>query len=204
MASYRRFPDPFALLPPRIYYRGGCFLSRRFIKEHAAPSLPPFPRSPRSPRTPLALRRHRRRPVRARRTVTDSRVRKPRLIRFLGTAVPCFESRKKKKKEKETPSVGAGSCWITSPKTTLFSPTFRVKVCVRSPSEKFHRAETFSFSLLSQRNCHLTYINRAVGRDVVNSRERGTANVKNSQLRYRRCLLSKMRKNRETKAEGGG
>lgn len=27
-------------LPPRIHYRGGCFLSRRFIKEHAAPSLP--------------------------------------------------------------------------------------------------------------------------------------------------------------------
>lgn len=40
--QYCRFPDPFALLPPRIHYRGGRFLSRRFIKEHTAPSLPPF------------------------------------------------------------------------------------------------------------------------------------------------------------------
>ncbi|TGZ55509.1 hypothetical protein DBV15_06699 [Temnothorax longispinosus] len=34
--QYCRFPDPFALLPPRIHYRGGRFLSRRFIKEHTA------------------------------------------------------------------------------------------------------------------------------------------------------------------------
>lgn len=40
--QYCRFPDPFALLPPRIYYRGGRFLSRRFIKEHTAPSFPLF------------------------------------------------------------------------------------------------------------------------------------------------------------------
>lgn len=51
--QYCRFPDPFALLPPRIHYRGGRFLSRRFIKEHTAPSLPPF-----SPVRPFRLHRN--------------------------------------------------------------------------------------------------------------------------------------------------
>jgi len=91
VGQYCRFPDPFALLPPRIHYRDSRFLSRHFIKEHTAPSLPPF--SPVRPFrlywNPLPSPSHR--SVQTRQTIVDSRTREPRLIRFLGTAVLQFE-----------------------------------------------------------------------------------------------------------------
>lgn len=86
--QYCRFPDPFALLPPRIHYRGGRFLSRRFIKEHTAPSLPPLspPRSPLSTPSELPVL-----PLVLPKLDGQSLIRKPRLIRFLRTVVLRFE-----------------------------------------------------------------------------------------------------------------